>query len=35
VKYARRNFMVPVPRARDYEELNAHFSDARGEVVNG
>jgi len=28
VKYARLNFMVPVPRARDYEELNAHLSHA-------
>lgn len=27
VGYARRNFMVPVPRAADWEELNAGFLD--------
>ena len=25
VGYARRNFMVPVPRAASWEELNAHL----------
>src|SRR3954454_22152311 len=27
VGYARRNFMVPVPRAASWEELNAHLED--------
>ena len=31
VGYARRNFMVPVPRASSWEELNAHLeADCRG-----
>ena len=28
VGYARRNFMVPVPRAGSWEELNAHLQEA-------
>ena len=28
VKYARRNFLVPVPEVRDLEELNAHLAAA-------
>ncbi len=28
VGYARRNFMVPVPRAANWEELNAHLREA-------
>ena len=27
VGYARRNFMVPVPRAEDYRALNAHLEE--------
>ena len=27
VGYARRNFMVPVPRAANWEELNAHLRE--------
>jgi transposase len=27
VGYARRNFMVPIPRASSWEELNAHLED--------
>jgi hypothetical protein len=31
VGYARRNFMVPIPRASSWEELNAHLeADCRG-----
>jgi len=33
VKYARQNFFVPVPRVRDFAELNAHLLDrCRGEL---
>ena len=27
VGYTRRNFMVPIPRVKSYEELNAHLQD--------
>jgi len=27
VKYARKNFMVPVPQVKDYDELNRHLLD--------
>ena len=39
VGYARRNFLVPVPRAANWEELNAHLAEQcrkrRGSKVGG
>jgi transposase len=39
VGYARRNFMVPIPRARDFDELNAMLlercRDRQGAVLRG
>ena len=35
VGYARRNFMVPVPRVASWEELNAHFWRSAGSGGSG
>ena len=35
VGYARRNFMVPVPRVASWEELNARFWKSAGSGASG